>query len=95
MCLMNISKTNGVIKTHTGPMTMTISAQESLVIFGSKSKQFIEVADIEKAKQLFVSAPESWYVVLKNPKKDNMHPETGSCRGTFYKSQCGIAYRSD
>lgn len=72
-----LSKTNGVIKTHTGPMTMTISAQESLVIFNSKSKQFIEVADIEKAKQLFVSAPEGWYVVLKNPAKDNMHPETG------------------
>ena len=72
-----LSKTNGVIKTHTGPMTMTISAQESLVIFNSKSKQFVEVADIEKAKQLFVSAPEGWYVVLKNPAKDNMHPETG------------------
>lgn len=72
-----LSKTNGVIKTHTGPMTMTISAQESLVIFNSKSKQFVEVADIERAKQLFVSAPEGWYVVLKNPAKDNMHPDTG------------------
>lgn len=72
-----LSKTNGVIKTHTGPMTMTISAQESLVIFNSKSKQFVEVADIERAKQLFVSAPEGWYVVLKNPAKDNVHPDTG------------------
>lgn len=72
-----LSKTNGVIKTHTGPMTMTISAQESLVVFDSKSKQFIEVADIEKAKRLFCSAPEGWYVVLKNPAKDNMHPDCG------------------
>ncbi len=72
-----LSKTNGVIKTHTGPMTMTISAQESLVVFDSKSKQFIEVADIEKAKRLFCSPPEGWYVVLKNPAKDNMHPDSG------------------
>ena len=72
-----LSKTNGVIKTHTGPMTMTISAQESLVVFDSKSKQFIEVADIDKAKRLFCSAPEGWYVVLKNPAKDNMHPDSG------------------
>ena len=72
-----LSKTNGVIKTHTGPMTMTISAQESLVVFDSKSKQFIEVADIENAKRLFCSPPEGWYVVLKNPAKDNMHPDLG------------------
>ncbi len=72
-----LSKTNGVIKSHTGPMTMTISAQESLVVFNSKTKQFVEVADIEKAKQLFTSAPEGWYVVLKNPAKDNMHPDSG------------------
>ena len=72
-----LSKTNGVIKTHTGPMTMTISAQESLVVFNSKTKQFVEVADIDKAKQLFCSAPEGWYVVLKNPAKDNMHPDCG------------------
>lgn len=77
-----LSKTNGVIKTHTGPMTMTISAQESLVVFDSKSKQFIEVADIDKAKRLFCSAPEGWYVVLKNPAKDNMHPDSGKANNS-------------
>lgn len=77
-----LSKTNGVIKTHTGPMTMTISAQESLVVFDPKSKQFIEVADIEKAKRLFTSAPEGWYIVLKNPAKDNMHPDSGKANNS-------------
>ena len=77
-----LSKTNGVIKTHTGPMTMTISAQESLVVFDSKSKQFIEVADIENAKRLFTSAPEGWYVVLKNPAKDNVHPDSGKANNS-------------
>lgn len=77
-----LSKTNGVIKTHTGPMTMTISAQESLVVFDPKSKQFIEVADINKAKRLFTSAPEGWYIVLKNPAKDNMHPDSGKANNS-------------
>ena len=71
------SKTNGAIKTYTGPITMTISAQEALVTFNPKTKQFEETADFNKAKQLFVSAPEGWYVVLKNPEKDNIHPEAG------------------
>ena len=69
------SKTNGAIKTYTGPITMTISAQESLVIFNSKTKKFEETQDFEKAKQLFISAPEGWYVVLKNPATDGSHPD--------------------
>lgn len=70
-----MAKTNGAIKTYTGPITMTISAQESLVIFDSKSKKFKETSDFEVARQLFVSAPEGWYVVLKNPSADDTHPE--------------------
>jgi len=69
------SKTNGAIKVYTGPTTMTISAQESLVTFNGKNKKFEETQDFEKAKQLFVSAPEGWYIVLKNPTSDNSHPE--------------------
>lgn len=70
-----IAKTNGAIKTYTGPITMTISAQESLVVFNSKTKRFEETQDFEKARQLFVSAPENWYIVLKNPASDGSHPE--------------------
>ena len=69
------SKTNGAIKTYTGPVTMTISAQEALVVFNPRSKQFEETRDFGKAKQLFKSAPEGWYIVLKNPAKENSHPE--------------------
>ena len=71
------SKTNGQIKTYTGPITTTISAQEALVTFNARTKQFEETADFNKAKQLFVSAPEGWYVVLKNPETNNIHPEAG------------------
>ena len=69
------SKTNGAIKTYTGPITMTISAQESLVVFNPKTKRFEETQDFERARQIFVSAPEGWYIVLKNPAEDGSHPE--------------------
>ena len=71
------NKTNGVIKTHTGPTTMTISAQETLVYFDEKTKQFVETTDFTIAKQLFISPPENWYAVLKNPAEGNVHPEVG------------------
>ena len=69
------SKTNGQIKTYTGPIMVTISQQESMVIFNNKTKRFEETGDFEKARQIFTSAPEGWYVVLKNPAKDNTHPD--------------------
>lgn len=69
------NKTNGTIKSHVGPLTMTISQQEALVTFNSKTKKFIETQDFETAKQLFVSAPEGWYVILKNPTTDGQYPE--------------------
>lgn len=71
------SKTNGAIRTFTGPSMCTISAQESLVVFNSETKRFEETQDFEKARQLFTSAPEGWYVVLKNPAKGGEHPESG------------------
>ena len=69
------NKTSGAIKTYTGPTTSTISQQEALVIFDTRSKQFREVSNFEDAKQLFISAPENWYVILKNPTESNTHPE--------------------
>ena len=71
------NKTNGQIKTYTGPIMLTISQQESLVVFDSRSKQFKEVSNFDQAKQLLVSAPENWYVILKNPTADNTYPEKG------------------
>lgn len=70
------SKTNGQIKTYTGPIMVTISQQESMVVFNNKTKRFEETGDFEKARQIFTSAPEGWYVVLKNPAKDSTHPDT-------------------
>lgn len=77
-----LNKTNGAIKSHVGPMTVTISQQETLVIFNSKTKKFEEINDFERAKQLFVSAPMGWYIVLKNPTSDGIHPEAGKPNST-------------
>lgn len=75
-CLLQ-SKTNGVIKTCTGPLMTTISQQEALVVFDSKTKKFKELANAEQAKQLFINAPENWYVILKNPTANGTYPEVG------------------
>ena len=73
-CLLQ-SKTNGEIKTCTGPIMMTISQQEALVVFDSKSKKFKELSNFEQAKQTNIHAPENWYVILKNPTKNGSYPE--------------------
>ena len=69
------SRTNGIIKTYSGPITMTISAQETLVYFDEKTKTFKETNDFVRAKHINVIIPESWYCILKNPAPDNTHPE--------------------
>ena len=71
------SRTNGVIRTYTGPITTPFSAQEAMVVFNPRTKQFEETSDFNRAKQLFVSAPEGWYIVLKNPESNNNHPDVG------------------
>lgn len=70
------SRTNGIIKTYSGPITMTISAQETLVYFDEKTKTFKETNDFSKAKHINIIIPESWYCILKNPAPDNVHPES-------------------
>ena len=76
------SKTNGMIKTHVGPLTTTISGQEALVTFNPRTKKFEETTNFEVAKQLFTSAPEGWYVILKNPTTDNHYPEAGKANNS-------------
>ena len=71
------NKTSGAIKTYAGPIMLTISQQEALVIFNTNSKSFVEVSNFEQAKQLYVNIPENWYVILKNPSVGNVYPEAG------------------
>ena len=72
-----LNKTSGKITTRVGPTTITTSAQDALIVFNTKTKKFEEISDFEKAKKLFVSAPEGWYVILKNPAENGSHPPIG------------------
>lgn len=76
------NRTNGAIKTYAGPIMLTISQQESLVIFDVNTKSFVETSNFERAKQLFVNIPENWYVILKNPSTGNVYPEAGKANVT-------------
>ena len=71
------SNTNGIVKTYTGPITITVSMQDTLVYFDKLTKKFIPTSDIEKAKQLMILPPENWYIILKNPTVDRTYPEAG------------------
>lgn len=72
------NNTNGSIKTYTGPITITISAQDSLVVFDETVKKFKTVQNLSEAKSLFVLPPENWYAIVKNPTKDGSHPNVGA-----------------
>jgi len=82
--------TNGEIRTYAGPAMVTISQQQTCVIFNNKTKKFDEVKDFERAKQLFVSAPEGWYVILKNPTADGVYPLAGKSNVTPDNMKIGI-----
>lgn len=83
-----LNKSTGQIKSHVGPIVVTISQQEALVIFDPKTKRFIETNDYNRAKQLFTSAPEGWYVVLKNPA--DTYPEAAKPNSTPSSMQIGV-----
>lgn len=72
-----LSKTDGSIKCAVGPYQTSLSQQETPVVFNTRNKKFEECQDYDRAKQLFISAPEGWYVVLKNPTASGLHPEAG------------------
>lgn len=85
-----LNKSTGVIQTYVGPRVVTVSQQEALVLFDAKSKKFVETNDYNRAKQLFTSAPEGWYVVLKNPTDSGKHPEAGAISHTPADLHIGI-----
>lgn len=69
-------QTKGNINVHVGPLKTTISGTDQLVLFDYKKKKFA-TADINSAIQTFATAPEGWYIVLKNPSTDDKQPMGG------------------
>lgn len=72
-----LDKTKGLISCVVGSYKMSLSTSDSLVVFNEKTKRF-EEAGFADAITTFVTAPENWYVTLKNPAKEDKHPASGT-----------------
>lgn len=70
-------ETKGHVICWVGPSKTSLSQSDKLVTFNSRTKRF-EPCSYSNAINLFTTAPENWYVILKNPVKDNAHPKVGT-----------------
>ncbi|MBF0406718.1 MAG: hypothetical protein HQM10_05155 [Candidatus Riflebacteria bacterium] len=70
-------QTKGNINVYVGPYKTSLANTDQPVIFNDESKRF-ERCHLEQAIQVFATAPEGWYVILKNPCKDSVQPKTGT-----------------
>lgn len=72
-----LDRTKGNVLCHVGPTKTSLSQSDELVRFEPKSKKF-RPCGYNEAISLFASAPENWYLVLKNPTKSGRHPTAGT-----------------
>lgn len=70
-------QTKGNVITYVGPYKTSMANTDKPVLFNKESKRF-EICMLEDAICQFVTAPEGWYIVLKNPSKDSSHPQLGT-----------------
>lgn len=68
-----LDRTKGIVSCYVGPVKTSLSNTDSPVKFNPKSKRF-EECYLEDANYLFASAPENWYIILKNPEPSGKHP---------------------
>lgn len=73
-----LDTTKGHVSAVVGPNKMSLSTSDRLVLFNEAIKTFVETSSIESAIQIFTTAPENWYVQLKNPTPDGEHPRISS-----------------
>ncbi|MFO0587144.1 MAG: hypothetical protein U0441_06390 [Polyangiaceae bacterium] len=70
-------ETKGNINVYVGPHKTSLANTDRPVVFNDRTKRF-DRCSLEQATLVFSVAPEGWYLVLKNPSKDNSHPRTGA-----------------
>ena len=75
-CLI-LDATKGNINVYVGPSKTAISDSDRPVIFDEETKRFKQVP-LDKAVKSFATAPEGWYLVLKNPSANDKQPNAGS-----------------
>jgi major vault protein len=75
-----LDTTKGHINCYVGPNKTSLAQTDQTVIFDERDKRFVN-AEIPTAIQLCATAPENWYLVLKNPAVDGGHPRPGLASG--------------
>lgn len=66
-------QTKGHIVVYVGPYKTSLANTDQPVVFNDRNKRFERVT-LEQAISVFATAPEGWYLVLKNPAKDAVQP---------------------
>ncbi len=72
-----LDSTKGHINCYVGPNKTSLAQTDELVVFNELSKRFDRVAEMAQAVQLFATAPAGWYLILKNPSRDERQPSAG------------------
>ena len=72
-----LDETKGHVVCWVGPSKTSLSNSDKLVRFDPRSKSFVKCS-YNDAINLFVTAPENWYAILKNPVEGNKHPKPGA-----------------
>ena len=83
-----LDETKGNVSCWVGPVKTSLSTSDKLVTFNEKTKRF-EKCSHEKAINLFATAPEGWYIALKNPADNNKHPNAGTANSLPEKMNIG------
>lgn len=73
-------QTKGNINAYVGPYKTSLANTDQPVAFNERTKRF-EECSLEESTKLFATAPEGWYVILKNPACDGQNPKTGTVNG--------------
>lgn len=70
-------QTKGNINVYVGPYKTSLANTDKPVLFDAVVKRF-EKCNLEESIQTFTTAPEGWYIVLKNPARDSQQPKVGT-----------------
>ncbi len=70
-------QTKGNINVYVGPYKTSLANTDKPVLFADSTKRF-EKCTLDEAVCIFTTAPEGWYIVMKNPAKDNLQPKNGT-----------------
>lgn len=70
-------QTKGNVITYVGPYKTSMANTDQPVYFNKHKKTF-DACSLEEATKTFATAPEGWYIVLKNPSVNGKQPQVGT-----------------